>query len=91
MTIESPYEVIIDSGILIKYIQAYFRKISLELTPLHYKGLQWEVILTPIFQDSNKITRSVYIPRTEIRFIGEREAVEEVVHAYRLEFLSAGG
>ncbi|GAU76783.1 hypothetical protein [Fusibacter sp. 3D3] len=91
MKIEPHYKVIIDSGILIKYIQAYFKAISFELTPLHYKGLKWEVILIPMLQDSKDTNTSIYIPRTEIHFIGEKNSVEKIVSAYRLQFLSAGG
>lgn len=91
MKIESHHEVIIDSGILIKYIQAYFQNLSFEYSPLHYKGSHWEVFLIPLPENSNATISSIYIPRTEIHFIGEKNIVEKMVTAYRLEFLSAGG
>lgn len=85
------YQVVIDSGIPIKYIQDYFKLTSEEVTPHHYRGSNWELILMPKSLEPNTHKVSIYIPRTEMRFIGEKTEVDQVVTAYRLEFLSAGG
>ncbi len=85
------YQVVIDSGIPIKYIQDYFRLTSEEVTPHHYRGSNWELILMPQSLEPKGRKVSLYIPRTQMRFIGEKTEVDQVVTAYRLEFLSAGG
>ncbi len=90
-TSQEKHKIVIDSGIPIKYIQAYLDTIAVNSSPLHYKGDDWEVILIPKSSDGPNNKSSINIPRTDMYFLGEKDIIEEVVRKYRLEFLSAGG
>lgn len=80
-------EVIIDSGIPCYEIEGYFEKVAKPLQPGEYVGVQWEVAVNKLKDQGYKHMR---IPRTQLVFKGEDEAVDRAVQQYRRAFLRGG-
>lgn len=75
------------SGIHIKYLREYFSSILAQSDDDYYD----EQILVRLIPMTDVVHGCLTLPRTEIVFEGEAEAVERHMHLYRMAFLSAGG
>ena len=53
-----------------------------------FKGQNWEV---KVSEESLMTIGSLEIPSTKVLFCGEKELLEQMITAFRLKFLSAGG
>ena len=80
--------VVIISGIDFKYIDSYFKSIADQWSDCHYKGPDWTVEVVPQTPNEKGVLK---LPRNDLYFSGESDAVDQVVSAYRKAFLSAGG
>ena len=84
----TPNEII--SGIARKYIITYFDKVSERKHLEIYYGPNdsWCVQIGP---EKTKIGGIPGFTTTILTFSGDPDAVEDIKHLYRMEFLSAGG
>lgn len=83
------FEFEINSGIPISEIISYFsdQASSMNLREKSFCGDGWEVRLVML---PDAIHHSIIIPRTAIRFTGEKESCEELIASYRKTFMRGG-
>ncbi len=79
----------IQSGVPRHDIIAYFESIALNnIDDSGYCGADWEA---EVGEEKYRTLGSIKLTQTEVSFYAEEKRLMEIVAAYRLKFLSAGG
>ncbi len=82
-------EKVILSGVPLKYIESYLAEIADSIRPNGvYIGDNWEIQVVSI---QDKKFHNILIPQTKVLFISDTATAEQLVHRFRLKFMSAGG
>ncbi|GAW92487.1 hypothetical protein [Calderihabitans maritimus] len=82
-------EIKIESGIPRKYLIEYFTSISDSYNEQgKFWGSDWEV---EVGEEQYRKFGTIKIPATQLIFRADKNRCNEIVEAFRLKFLSAGG
>ncbi len=66
----------------------YFKVLTSQVDHTTFKGEGWQVIITRL---RDRKHGSISIPRTQLKFSGRKEIIEDVIVKYRKKFMRGGG
>jgi|GEM_PF-3837618 hypothetical protein len=82
------YKENVSTGIMYRYLEAYFSSVCERREGRHFYGEGWHVMLV---DEDGEAAGNIYMPSTLIVIEGERNACEELMKQYEMSILRVDG